>query len=152
MFSKLNLLKILTLTGLTISALSAYAHHVFSAEYDAEKPVRLTGTLTKIQWVNPHSWIYVDVKDSNGTVSQWTIEFGSPIQLTRRGLKKNDLTIGHAVDIAGFLSKSKADVAIANTVKLIDGREFYVGGEGAGIPEVKPAAESPQKPAAPATK
>jgi len=137
MNSRSGLIRSVVLGALIALAFPAWAHHVFSAEYDADKPVKIKGTLTKVNWVNPHSWIDVEVKDESGKVVKWTIEFGSPNQLTRRGFKKSDLTVGAILDISGYLNKSKADVAIAQNVKLPDGREFYVGADGTGAPEPK---------------
>ena len=133
---KTKVLKGLFFIGL-LAVTPVSAHHVFSAEYDANKPVKLHGTLTKISWINPHSWIYIEAKDASGNLVNWTIEFGSPNQLSRRGFKKADLQVGVTLDIFAYLSKSKSDVAIAHNVKLPDGREFYVGGDGAGVPDAK---------------
>ena len=90
-----------------------------------------------MNWINPHSWINVEVKEDGGKVVNWVFEFGSPSQLTRRGFKKTDLVVGTEIDIFGYLSKSKPNVAIAHNVKLQDGREFYVGGDGTGAPDPK---------------
>src|ERR1700678_1295555 len=82
----------------------AWAHHAFAAEYDADKPFDLKGILTKVEWVNPHSWIYVDVTGPDGKVTNWQLEFGAPNALVRRGLHKSDLAIGQEVHIKGYLA------------------------------------------------
>ena len=112
----------------------ASAHHAFAAEYDAEKPVELTGTLTKVEWVNPHSWIYLDVKSADGKVTSWQFEFGAPNALIRRGLHKSDLPIGGEVHVKGYLAKSGLPVGNATSVTLPDGRSLYTGSSGTGAP------------------
>ncbi len=103
----------------------AVAHHAFSAEFDAQKPVELRGVVTKIQWTNPHSWIFVDVKDASGTVTPWAIEFGAPYSLMQKGLRRTDFPIGVEVTIKAFRAKSGKAVANASSVSLPDGRDFY---------------------------
>jgi Family of unknown function (DUF6152) len=103
------------------------AHHSFAAEFDREKPITLTGTVTKLEWTNPHARIYIDVKDDKGTVVNWDFELGPPNGLMRRGWNRNSLRQGHVVTINGFLSKTQPHVANARTVKLADGREVFAG-------------------------
>ena len=103
------------------------AHHAFAAEFDANKPITLVGTLTKVAWVNPHGWIYVDVKGKDGKVTPWAIEFGSPNALLRRGLRKADFPPGMTVTVKGYLAKSGKPVANASTVTLPDGRSLFAG-------------------------
>ena len=103
------------------------AHHAFAAEFDANKPVTLVGTLTKVAWVNPHGWIYVDVKGKNGEITSWSIEFGSPNALLRRGLRKADFPPGMTVTVKGYLAKSGKPIANASTVTLPDGRSLFAG-------------------------
>jgi hypothetical protein len=103
------------------------AHHAFAAEFDANKPVTLVGTLTKVAWVNPHGWIYVDVKGKDGQVTSWSIEFGSPNALLRRGLRKADFPPGMTVTVKGYLAKSGKPIANASTVTLPDGRSLFAG-------------------------
>ena len=112
------------------AAQPALAHHPFAAEYDASKPVTLTGTLGRMEWVNPHGWIYVDVKDPDGTVKRWTVEATGPGQMNRRGLKKADTVDGMPVVVKGYQSRNDPTHANGRTLVLPDGRSFYIGSVG----------------------
>jgi hypothetical protein len=103
------------------------AHHPFAAEYDANKPVTLTGALTRMEWVNPHGWIYMDVKQPDGKVQQWTIETAGPNQMSRKGLKKTDFVAGMSLVVKGYQGKQKPTLANGRTLVLPDGRSFYIG-------------------------
>ena len=105
-------------------AVSAYAHHPFAAEYDWKKPVTLTGTVTKIEWTNPHAYIYMDGNDQNGQMQHWKLEMGSPGALTRAGWNRNMVKMGDQITIDGWLSKTKNDQANVKSVKLSDGHEL----------------------------
>ena len=120
---------VLFLAGLAIAVMTlrASAHHSFAAEFDRDKPITLTGTVTKLEWTNPHARIYIDVKDDTGKVVNWDCELGPPNGLMRRGWNRNSLKQGHVVTINGFLSKTAPHVANARTVKLADGREVFAG-------------------------
>ncbi|HLI84415.1 MAG TPA: DUF6152 family protein [Bryobacteraceae bacterium] len=120
-----------------IAALStgtAYAHHAFAAEYDALKPVTLKGTLTKLDWINPHAWLFIDVKDDSGKVTNWAIEFGSPNALLRRGLRRTDFPNGIEVVVNGYRAKNGTPTVNARSVKLPDGRDLFAGSSGTGAP------------------
>lgn len=104
------------------------AHHAFAAEFDGAAPVEVKGNVTKGQWVNPHSWLYVDVKNPDGTVTNWGFEFGSPYALQQRGLDKSVLQPGVEVTVSGFRSKSGKPYAYAVTIKTADGKVFKTGG------------------------
>ena len=108
----------------------AQAHHAFAAEYDEKKPVTLTGIVTKMQWVNPHGWIYMDVKQPDGKVKHWTIETSGPSQLSRRGLKKADFTDGMSAGVKAYQGLKDPALANGRTLVLADGRSFYVGSVG----------------------
>jgi Family of unknown function (DUF6152) len=121
--------------GLVVSgAARVLAHHAFSAEFDANKPVTLTGTVTKMDWVNPHSWIYIDVKKPDGTVESWAIEGGTPNTLLRRGLRKSDLLAGTEIKVTGFQAKDAGMRANGKDITLADGRQLFLGSSGTGAP------------------
>jgi hypothetical protein len=114
------------------------AHHAFTAEFDADKPVTLKGQVSKVEWINPHSWLYVDVKDpETGTVANWKIEMGAPNQLLRRGWNMTSLPVGEKVVVEGFAAKNGSHVANGGVVTLADGRKITVATPGTGAPEVK---------------
>jgi hypothetical protein len=106
------------------------AHHAFAAEYDVAKPLELKGTLTKTELVNPHGWIYLDVKQPDGTVKQWTVETSNPNQMSRRGLKKTDFVHGMTVTVKGYQGKKDPVLLNGRTLILADGRSFYIGSVG----------------------
>jgi DNA/RNA endonuclease YhcR with UshA esterase domain len=108
----------------------ALAHHAFAAEYDVNKPVTLTGTLAKMEWVHPHGWIHMDVKQPDGTVRQWTVEASGPNAMSRRGLKKTDFTHGMTLTVKGYQGKKEPTLANGRTLVLADGRSFYIGSVG----------------------
>ena len=114
--------------ALLLAALPVAAHHAFAAEFDVDKPVKVHGTVTKIEMVNPHAWIYVDVKEADGTVVNWRFELGAPNALIRLGWKKDSIPAGTVVDITGFRAKSELPVANGRSVTLPDGRSLFSGG------------------------
>jgi hypothetical protein len=107
---------------------AAHAHHAFAAEYDGDKPLDLAGTVTKARWVNPHSWLYFDVRGADGKVTNWGVELGAPNALASKGLEKNDLAAGAAIHVKGFMSKNGGAFGYAVTITLADGRSFQTGG------------------------
>ena len=113
--------------GILLAAVPVVAHHSFAAEYDRNKPVTLTGPVTKVDWVNPHARFHMDVKDASGKIVNWEIEMGSPAGLIRRGWTRNSLKIGEAVTVEGFLAKDGSPLANSSTVKLSDGRRVFAG-------------------------
>jgi hypothetical protein len=116
----------------------ASAHHSFAAEFDASKAVTLKGSVTKIEWMNPHIWVYLDVKDDRGAVEPWQCEGGPPNTLTRNGWSKDSLKIGDQVTIEGALAKDGSKTCNARTVKLPDGRSVLAGSSGGNAPPPKP--------------
>lgn len=128
-FSFLTALVLLASVGL-------HAHHSFAAEFDAERPITLRGTLTKIEIINPHGWIYVDVKNPDGSITNWAVEAGSANTLLKRGLRKTSFPVGSEVVIKGFLAKNGRRVANGQTVTFQDGRDFFLGSSGTpGAPQ-----------------
>ena len=112
----------------------AAAHHAFSAEFDATKPVRLRGQVTKVEWVNPHAWIHIDVTGDDGTVTPWMVECGPPGALVRRGWKKNSVAPGTEVLVEGYQAIDGASRANGRDVTLPDGRRLFAGSSGTGAP------------------
>lgn len=121
-------------------AIPVVAHHAFSAEFDAQKPFELKGVVTKGKWVNPHSWVYVDVKNADGTVTNWGFEFGSPFALKQKGLTKATLPAGTEVTVKGYLAKDGQSFGYSTSITLPDGKVFQTGG----------AQDAPTTPARPA--
>ena len=114
--------------GLLLAAAPVWAHHAFSAEFDVSKPMKLQGTLTKWEMVNPHSWFHLDVKDESGTVVAWMIEGGSPNQLIKQGVTKNTLAIGTELIIEGYQAKDGTNKGVGRNLLLADGRRLFLGG------------------------
>jgi hypothetical protein len=116
---------------------TASAHHAFAAEFDSKKPVKFTGTVTKMLWVNPHAWIYMDVKQPDGTVEEWMIEAGTPNTLLRRGFTKESLQPGTEIVVDGFQAKDGARRANGRDVTLPNGKVLFIGSSGTGAPDEK---------------
>jgi len=119
---------------LAVSAARVTAHHAFSAEFDANKPVKFHATVTKMLWVNPHAWIYVDAKMPDGTVEEWMIEAGTPNTLLRRGFTKESLQPGTEIVVDGYQSKDGSRRANGRDVTLPNGQTLFLGSSGTGAP------------------
>jgi hypothetical protein len=120
--------------GSLLGAVPLMAHHSFAAEFDEHQPVTLKGTLTRFDWVNPHGWLYVDVKEPDGKVVNWAIEASAPNALLKRGLRKTDFPAGLQVVITGYRAKNGTAKANGRSVTLADGRNFFMGSSGTGAP------------------
>jgi Family of unknown function (DUF6152) len=117
---------------LLLAALPVWAHHAFSSEFDISKPLKMQGTLTKWEMINPHSWFHIDVKGPDGTVVPWLVEGGTPNQLIRLGVTKNTLPIGIEFVIEGYQAKDGSNRAVGRNFVLADGRRLFLGGNTPG--------------------
>ena len=123
---------------LSLAVTPVLAHHSFAAEFDAKRPVKLRGTVVKMEWINPHSWIHMDVKDpQTGKVERWMIEGGAPNALLRRGWNRNSLPVGTKIKVQGFQAKDGSFRANAREVTFPDGTKLSVGSTGTGAPDEK---------------
>jgi hypothetical protein len=113
----------------------ATAHHSFAAEFDAKQPITLKGTVVKMEWINPHSWIHMDVKNPDGTVTRWMVEGGTPNTLVRRGFTKASLKEGTEITVEGYRAKNGANRANGSDLILPDGKRLFMGSSGTGAPK-----------------
>ena len=131
-----NLMLVVVLAAgfVATGAPAAVAHHAFTAEFDGTKPVTLEGVVTRMDWVNPHSWIYIDVTRPDGSVEQWEVEAGAPNAMFRRGWNKNSIPPGTEIVVDGYRAKNGRNIANGRNVTFPDGRKMFVGSSGTGAP------------------
>ena len=127
-------LSLLTGALLLVTTAALSAHHSFAAEFDANQPVQLRGTVVKVEWINPHTWIHLDVKKTDGSVERWMIEGGTPNTLLRRGLTKNSLPQGTEIMVDGYKAKNGTNRANGRDLTLTDGRKLFMCSSGIGAP------------------
>lgn len=128
---------LLSSIALSLSCLArpSDAHHSFAAEYDADQPITLSGTIARVDLVNPHAWLYIEVTGGNGDVVRWNIEMGSPNSLIRRGITKDTVTAGTTVTVEGYRAKDGSNTVNSRTITLGNGQPLFSGSSGAGAPD-----------------
>ena len=133
-----KILAVVLAAGLILlAAAPAWAHHAFAAEFDAAKPIKFKGTVTKMEWINPHAWIRIDVKGEDGQVTQWMIEAAAPNALLRRGWNKSSLLAGTEILVEGYQAKDGTNRANGSIITFTDGKKLFVGSS-AGDPGAAP--------------
>jgi hypothetical protein len=131
---KTKLAVIVAGAGLLLAAVPAWAHHAFAAEFDAKRPVHLVGKVTKVELINPHAWIHVEVTEADGKTTDWMVEAGSPNILLRRGFTKATVAVGTPVVVEGYQSKDGSNRANGRDITLPDGKKLFLGSQGTGAP------------------
>jgi len=135
----MNLFRAVAVAALLVGApVPVVAHHSFAAEFDANKPVTIKGTVVKMEWVNPHTWIHIDATGPDGKVERWAVEGGAPNALIRRGWTKNSVPLGVQIVVEGFQAKDGSFRANGRDITFPDGKKLFIGSEGTGAPEEKP--------------
>ena len=127
-------LVVLIAFGFVIAESNVFTHHSFSAEFDANKPLQLRGTVVKVEWINPHTWIHIDVKEADGKTVRWMIEGGTPNTLLRRGLTRESLPQGTEILVDGYRAKNGSNRANGRDLSFTDGRKLFMGSSGTGAP------------------
>ena len=132
---RIKLAVLIAAASLLLAAVPVWAHHAFGAEFDDKKPVKLQGKVTKVEWINPHSWITIDAKSADGKVVSWMIEAAAPNALLRRGWTKESLPIGTEIIADGFQAKDGQNRANGSVITFLDGKKLFVGSSNTGAPE-----------------
>jgi len=126
---------VIAVAVLLAGAAAVSAHHSFAAEFDSNKPIQLKGTVVRVEWINPHTWIHIDVKDADGKTARWMIEGGTPNTLLRRGLTRDTLPQGTEIMVDGYRAKNGLNRANGRDVTFPDGRKLFMGSSGTGAPK-----------------
>jgi hypothetical protein len=124
--------------GVLIAGTAASAHHAFAAEFDKDKPIKMQGTVTKMQWINPHPWIHIDVKNKDGKVESWMIEASAPNNLLRRGFTRESLPAGSVITVEGYQALDGSHRANGTALTFADGKHLFIGSAGTGAPVEPP--------------
>jgi hypothetical protein len=132
---RMKLMGVSAFACVLLATLPAFAHHAFQAEFDDKKPVHLKGTVTEMEWINPHAWIHIDVTNADGSVTNWMVECGSPNIMLRRGFSKRSLEKGTELSVEGYQAKNGTMRANGSSVTFKDGHKLFVGGSNPDIPE-----------------
>lgn len=127
---------VMAFAGMLTALIPLWGHHAFQAEFDEDKPVKLSGKITKMEWINPHSWIHIDVQGEDGAAVPWMIEAGTPNTMVRRGFTRNSLLPGTEIVVEGFLARDGSNKANGFSITFTDGRRLFVGGSAPSAPEV----------------
>jgi Family of unknown function (DUF6152) len=142
---RITLVALCAAIGSAIAAAPALSHHAFAAEFDANKPIKLRGTVAKMEWINPHTWIHIEVKRPNGTIERWAIEGGPPNALFRRGFTRDSLPAGIEIIVEGFQAKDGSRKGNGRDLTFADGRRLFLGSSGTGAPRDGRDATEPRR-------
>ena len=134
---KIKLALTIAAASLLLAAVPVWAHHAFAAEFDGTKPLKLTGTVTKMEWINPHSWIHLDVKNPDGTTTSWMVEGGSPNTLFRLGFTREALPEGATIIVDGYRAKDGSNRAVGANLTFSDGKRLFMGGSAGQVVDEK---------------
>jgi hypothetical protein len=132
--TRLHAVVVATAVLLAAAGAALSAHHSFAAEFDSNKPIQLRGAVVRVEWINPHTWIHIDVKEPDGKVERWMIEGGTPNTLLRRGLTRNSLPAGTEILVDGYRAKNGSNRANGRDLTFPDGRRLFMGSSGTGAP------------------